>query len=418
MADSSPRVHTPFHFDFRRSTGATILFMLGVALTFAPLLLLTVTTARPPGPPAVAFWFTVSGGCAVLWALAGTTDRRLFFAAIPAQALASMAIPATWLGPFTLGASSTNGLGVLSVLCIGAGYACFVIFIVVHGRRAVAMSVEMSLAARIHRHLVPEIDLASDHFRVAARSEASGVMGGDVVHAALLPDGSIEAIVADVSGHGVRAGVVMAMVRATLESHRARRGAERGGELVESMASELNRVLTALTEPDMFVTAAIVHVDRDGAFEALVAAHPPLLLRRDGPGAPGGPGAAGVTETLGGAGMPLGVMEELDASRSSGHLGPGDELVLYSDGLTETRVASGRAEGGDAGARGRAAASMLGVDGLERFVAGMPAEPTRAVDGVLRQVAQASISAEPEDDRSILVIRRVGGRAPAPGGDR
>jgi len=396
VSKSTAPISTPFHFDFRRAPAASMLFLLGVALVFAPLLLLTVTPLRPIGAATTATWFAISGGCAILWALGGTASRWFFLVAIPAQMLAGLAIGGGWLGPVSLGEVRANPVGTISVLCIAAGYTCFVSYIVVHGRRAMALSVEMSLAARIHKHLVPPIDLATGSFLVSARSNASGVMGGDVLHAEAMPDGSILALVADVSGHGVRAGVVMAMVRAAIESHRARDGSESGRELIAALAHELNRVLVRLTEPDMFVTAAIVHVAMDGEYHALVAAHPPILHRRAL--------IAGAPRTLiqvGGAGLPLGVIDELDAAASTGRLDPGDELVLYSDGLTEARVRAfdGRALGG--------APSLLGVEGLERSVATMPSEPREAVACVLDAVTRAAVSTSAEDDQTILILQRT-----------
>lgn len=383
-----------------------MLFVLGVAFTFAPLMLMTVTTTKPLGPGTIAVWFAISGSCAVLWALAGASNKLLFLLAVPAQVLAALAIRSDWLGSFALGASSADRLGIASAICIGAGYTCFVIFILVHGKRAMTLSVEMSLAAKIHRHLVPAIDLTSENFEVAARSDASGVMGGDVVHAALLADGSIEALVADVSGHGVRAGVVMAMVKATIESHRTRRTVGEGRAMITELAQELNRVLLALTEADMFVTAALVHVTPDGVFHALVAGHPPIIHRLGHAS-----GTVAKLQLVGGAGLPLGVIEDLDASISTGVLEKSEELVLYSDGLTEARVVprarvdqSSRERSG-LRARGLAP-SLLGVDGLAAIIATMPSTPSDAVAGVLDSVIQASVSQIPEDDQTVMVLRR------------
>lgn len=413
--DETRRSGTPFQFDLLRTPASTILFLLGVALTFAPLLMMPLQLARAPSAPTVAIWFLISGTCATLWALAGSTKKWIFFIAAPVQLLAGLAVGNPWLGPYSLGPSSLDVLGLISMLCIGAGYACFVTFIVVHGKRAMTLSVEMNLASKIHRHLVPDIELSTDRFEVSARSRASGVMGGDIVHAATLPDGSIEAIVADVSGHGVRAGVVMAMVRGAIESHRARRTAEGGSTLdgrgtiedgrllVTSLAHELNRVLVRLTEPDMFVTAAIVHVAPSGDYHALVAAHPPVFLRSAKAGAGGAPtgGLPSVTP-IGGAGLPLGVIDEVEATLSTGLLERGDGLVLYSDGLTEARVGSAHAPRESA----RATAALLGVDGLASIVSTMPAAPRDAVTSILAEVERASASKAPEDDQSILIVRR------------
>lgn len=413
MGDTSKQLATPFQFDLRRAPGATALFVLGVALTFAPLMLMTVTPVRPLPAATVAVWFAISGVCAVLWALAGTLSRKLFLVAAPAQALAAMAIAGQWLGPLSIRASGVNWFGLIAVLCIAGGYACFVTYIIVHGRRAIALSFEMTLAARIHRSLVPEIALSSGPFEIAGRSVASGVMGGDVMDARTLADGSIQALVADVSGHGVRAGIVMAMVKAAIESFESRGSEETGGARITALAGELNRVLVRLTEPDMFVTAAIVHVGRGGEYHALLAGHPPILHRSgERSGIPCAPAPVGAD------GLPLGIIDELDAIVVTGQLRAGESIVLYSDGLTEARVGVPRPlRRGSANAAGAARSSaepnrhgtsLLGVEGFASLIATLPVDAGGVAARAIDDVARLSVASMPEDDQTVLVIRNRG----------
>ncbi len=385
--------HTSQKTWFTRSPRASLLFFLGVFFTFAPVMTL-LGQMESPSPIAVAFWFVVSGVCGVLWALTSVSTRWLLVA-IPAQITAAMLGPRRWMGPFYLPVSGYNPIGVISVGSIALGYACFLTCIVVYSRRAMRLGVEMDLAAQIHRYLVPEISLREGGFEVAARSDASGAMGGDLVHAGILADGSAEAIVADVAGHGVRAGVVMAMVRSALESHRTRRGdaaltAADGPASLSALAADLNRVLSALTEPDVFVTAAMVHVAPDGALSAITAGHPPILVRTAG--ARGTAGGAG-TRTLGGPDFPLGVIPDAPAATIlTDRLGPGESLVLYTDGLTEASIPRGR---------------RLEVEGLAAIVERAPQEAAAAVDAILAGVIAAAAPGPPEDDRTVLVLRRV-----------
>jgi len=369
----------------------TILFLFGVFLTFAPVMLMTVRTAVTPGPWGLAMYFIVSGLCGTLWAMGGVFDRRIFIIAVIAQLAAVVFLPAG-LGGNAVRAVGGSPVGVASVLSIAAGYTCFAVVISRYARQSMTLSVEMDLAGRIHRHLVPAVDLSAEGFEVAARSDASGYMGGDVVHATVRDDGSVEAIVADVAGHGVRAGVVMAMVRSAIESHSAHREQGDGRSLVLGLATELNRVLVALTEPDMFVTAALVHVMPDGRFVGLLAAHPPFLCRRAA-------SRGGAVETLGGDGLPLGVLPELDTTIVTGAIEPGDSLILYSDGITEAAVLR----------RGRddrtKVKPMLGLEGVAAIAATLSGSAQESVDRMLDEVDRRCPGIA-EDDRSVLVIRR------------
>lgn len=392
------------NFGLRTAPMPTVLFLGGVFLTFAPLMFLTLRTGEPASWTTVAIAFTLSGICAVLWAMGGILSPKWFFVAVPAQIAVAFIVPTGLLGSYGVRSSGLDPIGLVSVVCIAVGYACFCVVIVGYVRRAIGLAVEMDLAAQIHRHLVPSIEIETDRYELAAESKPSGAMGGDVLHAVALPDGSIEAAVADVSGHGVRAGVVMAMVKATIESARGRvqrdaaSGAQ-GGKIdgrraVTELAVELNRVLFALTEPDMFVTAAIVHADPLGRVHAIVAAHPPILHRRGG-------GAA--LESIGGPALPLGVLSDIEPEVLESQLAPGDSLILYTDGLTEAidRRRAAAAASGDA----KAAPIRIGVDGLQAIVTASSAAPADQARGVLEGVAAASGPEGLDDDRSVLVLR-------------
>jgi phosphoserine phosphatase RsbU/P len=193
---------------------------------------------------------------------------------------------------------------------------------------------EMDLAARIHHHLVPPLRSNEAGLDIEGLSVASGSMGGDLAECVMLPDGAMELVVADVSGHGVRAGVVMAMLKSLLH---ARRIGDALMPLPQAM-SELNRVLCDLAEPGMFATMAIARIGRDGSVRYASAGHPPLLLRH---------GTA--VERLCEGSLPLGVASDARFDEHSATLDHGAALVLYSDGLVEVHVSKSR---------------LLGLDGL------------------------------------------------------
>ncbi|BCY07982.1 PP2C family protein-serine/threonine phosphatase [Actinoplanes sp. L3-i22] len=153
-------------------------------------------------------------------------------------------------------------------------------------------------------------------------------VGGDFYDVVVRGDGVVGALIGDVCGRGVDAAALTGMARHTL-----------GALLQEGLspARALGRLNTSLRREDSwrFLTAgiALFRPDGDGfTVQWMSCGHPvPLILRR---GAPAERGRGG--------GTPIGVLPRLRVGRSRLRLGPGDTLIMYTDGLTESRDAEGR----------------------------------------------------------------------------
>jgi sigma-B regulation protein RsbU (phosphoserine phosphatase) len=129
-------------------------------------------------------------------------------------------------------------------------------------------------------------------------------------------------------------------------------------------------------------TAVVVFVyPETGRFSVSTAAHPRALIRR----------ANGSFEVLEKGGLPLGVQPGEEYPVEDGSLGPGDALVLYSDGISETL-----GEGNQ----------TFGVEGLCRALAAGAPSAAEVVAAVSREVSVFSKKASPIDDRTIMVVRR------------
>ena len=172
----------------------------------------------------------------------------------------------------------------------------------------------------------------------------------------------------DVAGKGLNAAVFMAMIQEELERTSC--------DDPSSDMMRLHTFLKPLIPLNRFATAVAGHVSDEGVIKLANAGHcPPLLLRADGR-----------VEEIASTGPVLGVLSSSQWRTFETTLLPGESLVLYSDGVIETRSKDGEEFG-----TGRLIAALNGND--SETIAG----------NVLKAVRQYGRT---EDDLTLLVIRR------------
>jgi serine phosphatase RsbU (regulator of sigma subunit) len=237
---------------------------------------------------------------------------------------------------------------------------------------------ELDLARELQASLIPTILPAASGFEIGAYNRIANMVGGDIYDFVLLPDGRLAVLFGDASGHGMTAGLVMAV------AHAAFRTQLETDPAPEAMFATLNRILCRTGGPRAFFGGVYLLLSPDGAFTGSVAGHPPVL--RIGRGGE-------VRERIGVGAYPLGVKTPQSWSRQTGRFEPGETLLLHSDGLPEARDASG-AEFGDA----RIEASVHRAAALSG-----PA----LVDVLARDLAAFCGRESPEDDVTIAAIRRL-----------
>jgi sigma-B regulation protein RsbU (phosphoserine phosphatase) len=193
---------------------------------------------------------------------------------------------------------------------------------------------ELELAATIQEGLFPEQLPFIDGYEIASRNRPARWCGGDyydVLPVETTADGSNKSFllcVADVSGKGLPASLLMSNMQATL---RALLG--RVPSLVE-LASRTNELLHATTPSNKFVTAIMLEIEpATGKAKYVNAGHGDCMLLR---------GEQGEVERLESTGLPLGMMSSdmlemlgKGYEEKSLELRAGDLLALYSDGVTE-----------------------------------------------------------------------------------
>lgn len=262
-----------------------------------------------------------------------------------------------------------NGLG--SLLCSVLGYTLFVTFITGEGRRHFRLQAEVALAKDIHGSLAPPIERRVGRFEVFGRALPSSEVGGDLVDV-IEHDGGVVACVADVSGHGVPAGTLMAMVRSALRTRLL------APATLPQVLDDVHRVVRDLERPDRFVTLAALRFDASDEAEVACAGHPPVLHVR----------AGGALARLDGADPPLGIPSAHRFGSSRVAYGPGDLFALYSDGLYEVADRQGR---------------QLGAEAIERIVAEHAGRPLGEIHD--RVLAAARAHGTQADDQTLLLVR-------------
>jgi sigma-B regulation protein RsbU (phosphoserine phosphatase) len=186
------------------------------------------------------------------------------------------------------------------------------------------MSVELSLAATIQENMLPNTFSpypGRKDFEIFASMDAAKEVGGDFYDFYLLDDDRLVFLVADVSGKGIPAALFMMRAKMTIKNL-----AERGVD-VNVIFSEANKRLCEGNDAGMFVTAWLGIVDmRSGMLSYVNAGHnPPLIRRRQG--------AFEYLRTR--PNFILAGMEDAVYQKHEIQLLPGDELFLYTDGVTE-----------------------------------------------------------------------------------
>ena len=200
----------------------------------------------------IASCFLLAGAIRVRWwTIAGFAVIVTLMVILPGG---RGAVPHPPTLPEILARARFDGFGCVFAAILG--YTLFIRFIASQGTRMVRLDTEIGLAREIHAALAPPIARRVGRYELAGRSLPSSEVGGDLLDAFERGD-ALVTCVADVSGHGVPASTLMAMVRSAI---RVRLD---GPSTLEAMCGELHRNLLELGRPDRFVTLAALRFGAD-----------------------------------------------------------------------------------------------------------------------------------------------------------
>ena len=236
----------------------------------------------------------------------------------------------------------------------------------------------MDIARQIQRSLLPQAPLALAGMRVAGRCLPAAEVGGDYFGYFARGHSGVDSFVGDVSGHGVGAALLMAEARITFLAER----------VVEADAAQILVRLNALLHDDLdraghFITACCATFDAASrVLKYANAGHPPALVLR---------ATDARCSTLAGDGPLLGLARRADFAEVSVEMRPGDIVVFYTDGATESRNGSGEFFGRD----------RLGQAVLEH----RSADPEALVAGIFAALDRFAQGAPRDDDITVVVMK-------------
>lgn len=184
---------------------------------------------------------------------------------------------------------------------------------------------DLQIARRVQEALVPSGSFRDPRIEIRSAYLPSETLSGDF-YDYFLQGNLTYLFVADVSGHGLPAAILVALLKSYIHTE-----ADPNTRLSDLMA-RLNDFLFSVSLPTQFATAQLFRVDGHGNLAFSNAAHPGFLLFQR---------ASGKTVFLEEPSPLLGAMPEMAYDERTLKVAPGDTLFAYTDGLTDRRTASG-----------------------------------------------------------------------------
>lgn len=236
---------------------------------------------------------------------------------------------------------------------------------------------ELIIAKEIQRGLLPRTLPEIDGFRIAAVNVSSKQVGGDYYDVIPMENGSWVVVIADVSGKGTPASLLMANMQATVHA------LVPFGLSLSIATARINDLIYRNTGADKFITFFWGILDPAArTFRYVNAGHnPPFLMRRDGR-----------MERLSDGGLILGIMKTImPYQEGSVELGSGDSIIMFTDGVSEAMNAQG---------------IDYTEERLEAFLSGQNgADAQGLLDGITQEVRRHSAGAPQSDDITMVVLK-------------
>jgi len=249
------------------------------------------------------------------------------------------------------------------------------------------MAKEIEVASQIQKTLLPRHLPELPGLEIDAFYRAASVIGGDLYDVFKINEDRCCFIVADVSGKGVPASLVMSMLRTVIKVYAA------NAVSAKDVLVKVNDYLTENIPKGMFITVLMgIYDGRDHCLKLVSAGHNPLILFR---------GSTRHTSHFNPSGMPLGVPMSTESQFADAveelqlQLEDGDAFIFYSDGITEAVSREGQ---------------QYGVERLESFLherwsSGSAQNVSSLASSLVEEIDSFSGYAQQRDDITFVLVR-------------
>ena len=239
------------------------------------------------------------------------------------------------------------------------------------------MDEELKTASVIQRGLLPPAPAGIDGYTFSGANRPCRTVSGDYFDFVQRPNGRMYFVIADVSGKGITAGLMMAGLQASFRIFC------KNDPTPAELVSQLNDALKDTLPQSKFVTLFLGRLDlATGVIEYANAGHtPPLWLRRD------------AVEELSDTDLVLGIVTRAEFRAHKLQLGPGDALILFTDGVTEAEDEDG--------------SDLGGLGHVAKRLASMHGEDAEALTAAIESVVLDHMGDAPlADDVTLVVVSR------------
>lgn len=236
---------------------------------------------------------------------------------------------------------------------------------------------ELAIGRKVQKALLPTTHPLLDGWELWLYTRPANEVGGDLVDFIPLEDESMGLTLGDVAGKGLGAALLMAKLQATL------RALAPGHKKLDTLGKAVNHILCRDGLKNRFATLIYLQIKaQSNSVQLLNAGHmPPMVIR-----------GQEISELAQG-GPALGLTPAAEYTQHETALNPGDWLLVYSDGLTEARDLEDH---------------FYGEQRLEKILLQKPWHSVEELGrALISDVDRFAGSAQPSDDLSLILIRRI-----------
>jgi serine phosphatase RsbU (regulator of sigma subunit) len=266
------------------------------------------------------------------------------------------------------------------LVAVLASYVCFVTYIRSAGKESFRLRNELALAHSIQKTLVPQIRLSTKSFEIFGVSKPSEKVGGDLVDVLELPGGDAIAYLADIAGHGLQAGILMGMLKTAARTALLDAGSDSKEATLSMLMERLNIVLPQVKEYHMYSTFTALRLNADGQAFYGMAGSPPLLHWN---------AASGNVVRVQEEQFPLGLLAVSNFPARQIDVGPGDVILIATDGIYEVAGPDGE---------------EFGINALENLLTTHAHAPLHELASVVLKTVH--VYGKQADDQTLLLVRR------------